>query len=186
MIGRAGRSAATALGRSASMPRSRLGTETTHCRPGSGEMTRSLGELRPLSQEVASPFCNRPCYRQRGRAAIRRSISPSRRLVSAPPSRPTRRAARTAHSGAPGGRGSGSTQSMMSHITSETPAMREARRCLGFVAIADMSSFPSASGSNRLRMALAMVVRNRSPPIHSHIRHASGYPCRRSAQSTLE
>jgi len=32
-------SAATAAGRSASMPRSRFGTEITHCRTGNGGMT---------------------------------------------------------------------------------------------------------------------------------------------------
>ena len=32
-------SAATARGRSASMPRNRLGTEITHCRTGTGGMT---------------------------------------------------------------------------------------------------------------------------------------------------
>ena len=32
-------SAATALGRSPSMPRNRLGTEITHCRTGTGGMT---------------------------------------------------------------------------------------------------------------------------------------------------
>jgi hypothetical protein len=78
---------------------------------------------------------------------------------------PTRLASRTAHPGAPSGRGSGSTQSIRSQSTSAPAAMRDAVKFREWMAI-------GATG------CVSLGFKQSFASIHSHILRLLGFQCR--------